>query len=122
MTLIEKLFGSSKQKTDPDEYAEIDISQYEESLEDEPAGSYLHVADLTTLKDIPALKKELYAGNMLIVNISSIKADKITFERAVNDLKDVVKDIHGDIVGLGDDYVVVTTTGVKISRAKLSGV
>jgi len=59
---------------------------------------------------------------MLIVNISAIKADKITFERAINDLKDVVKDIHGDIVGLGDDYVVVTTTGVKINRAKLSGV
>lgn len=122
MTLLEKLFGSSKQKTNPDEYAEIDISQYEETLEDEPAGSYLHVADLTTLKDIPALKRELYAGNMLIINISSIKTDNITFERAINDLKDVVKDIHGDIVGLGDDYVIVTTTGVRISRAKLRGV
>jgi SepF-like predicted cell division protein (DUF552 family) len=48
--------------------------------------------------------------------------DKITYERVLKDLKEVAKDVNGDIVGLGDQkYIVITPMAVKISREKIGG-
>ncbi|MGA2105629.1 MAG: cell division protein SepF, partial [Methanoregula sp.] len=46
--------------------------------------------------------------------------DKISYERVLKDLKEVAKDVNGDIIGLGDQrYVVLTPMSVKISRDKI---
>ncbi|KAF5036474.1 hypothetical protein DSECCO2_574660 [anaerobic digester metagenome] len=48
--------------------------------------------------------------------------DKVTFERVLKDLRDVAKDVNGDIVGLGEQkYVVITPMSVKVSREKIGG-
>jgi hypothetical protein len=48
--------------------------------------------------------------------------DKISYERVLKDLKEVAKDVNGDIIGLGDQrYVVLTPMSVKISRDKIGG-
>jgi hypothetical protein len=40
----------------------------------------------------------------------------------LKDLKEVAKDVNGDIIGLGDQrYVVLTPMSVKISRDKIGG-
>jgi len=44
------------------------------------------------------------------------------YERVLKDLKEVAKDVNGDIIGLGDQrYVVITPNSVKISREKIGG-
>ena len=70
---------------------------------------------------MPSLKKEIYDGNILMIDISNIKGDKLLLDRALKDLKDVVTDVRGDIAGLKDDQVLVTPTGVKIDRSKIFG-
>ncbi|MEM3146556.1 MAG: cell division protein SepF [Archaeoglobaceae archaeon] len=42
-------------------------------------------------------------------------------DRILKDLKQLVDEINGDIVGLGEDYVVITPTGVKVDRNKIRG-
>ena len=120
MKIKELLFGPMP-KPSVDEYAELDLSQYEEVMEEEPAETYIRVAELNNLDGIPDLKSEIYDGNIVIVDISLIKRDRTVLERALRDLRDVVSDVHGDIAGLGEDLVITTPTGIKIDRSRIGG-
>ena len=120
--IMNKLFGgTSKTTTVEDEYTELDLTKYEEVLDEEPAETYIRVAELTNLNELTALKREIYSGNIVMIDISNIKADKLMLDRALKDLKDVVMDVHGDIAGIKDDQVLVTPTGIKIDRSKILG-
>ncbi len=101
---------------------DLDIENYEEEIEkDREVKMYIKTAELTGLYDVPELKKEIYAGNMLILDISVAKRDKILVEKAIKDLKLASLDVGGDIAGFGDEQVIVAPTGVKIERKKLGG-
>ncbi len=122
-SIIEKILGSPmpKKSADPDKYHTISLDDYDEVIEDAPAETYIRVAELSNLDGIPDLRKEIYGGNIVIVDISLIKRDKMILERALRDLRDVVSDVHGDIAGLGEDMVITTPTGIKIDRTRLGG-
>ncbi|WP_321428769.1 cell division protein SepF [uncultured Methanolobus sp.] len=120
--IVNKLFGGSgKSSTTEDEYTELDLTKYEEVMDDEPAETYIRVAELTNLNELTSLKKEIYDGNIVMIDISNIKVDKLLLDRALKDLKEVVIDVHGDIAGIKEDQVLVTPTGVKIDRSKIIG-
>ncbi|ETA67128.1 MAG: uncharacterized protein PWQ51_2041 [Methanolobus sp.] len=120
--IVNKLFGgSSKSSTTEDEYTELDLTKYEEVMDDEPAETYIRVAELTNLNELTSLKKEIYDGNIVMIDISNIKVDKLLLDRALKDLKEVVMDVHGDIAGIKEDQVLVTPTGIKIDRSKIIG-
>ncbi|WP_462273094.1 cell division protein SepF [Methanohalophilus sp.] len=122
MAFMDKLFGSgTKETSSAEEYTELDLGKYEEVMDEEPAETYVRVAELTNLNELPSLKKEIYDGNILMIDISNIKADKLMLDRALKDLKEVIIDVHGDIAGIKEDQVLVTPTGVKIDRSKVIG-
>ena len=123
--MVKKLFDSILGKSpvrDQDEYMELDLASYESVTEEEPASMYIKIATIADLKDTPRVKDEVYNGNIVIVDIGRLKMDKVTFERVLKDLRDVAKDVNGDIVGLGEQkYVVITPMSVKVSREKFGG-
>ncbi|HII01420.1 TPA: cell division protein SepF [Methanosarcinaceae archaeon] len=120
--LIDKILGGNvKSATSADDYTEIDLSKYEEVLEDEPAETYIKIAEITNINQVAALKQEVYNGNILMIDISNIRSDELLRDRVLKELKDVVVDVHGDIAGVKGSTVIVTPTGVKIDRSKLIG-
>ncbi|MDD1651719.1 MAG: cell division protein SepF, partial [Methanomicrobiales archaeon] len=111
--LLDSIIGRSP-PTGQDDYMELDLASFEGTMSDQPASMYVKVATIGDLKDTPRVKEEVYNGNVVIIDIGRLKMDKITYERVLKDLKDVAKDVNGDIVGLGDQrYVVVTPMSVK---------
>ncbi len=117
-----KLFPRREEEEDDYLDLDLDIEEYEEGLdEQEEVKMYVKTADLTGLFDIPALKKEIYAGNLLIVDISLAKHDKVLIEKAIKDLKLATLDVGGDIAGIGEDQVIVAPAGVRIDREKVGG-
>jgi len=117
-----KLFVKKEGIENEADYLDLDIEEYEEGLKgEESVKMYIKTAELTGLYDIPELKKEIYAGNMLILDISRARQDKVLVEKAIKDLKMAALDVGGDIAGISDDQVVVTPMGIKIDRKKLSG-
>ena len=117
---IENLFGSGKkQKSEAEAYEELDLSEFEESLNDEPASMFVRIAELNGLDIMPELKKQIYEGNIVFIDISPAKHDKLLFDRAIKDLKQVVSDVHGDIAMVKEDQVIVTPRSVRIDRQKL---
>lgn len=101
----------------------LDLQAYEGAVgENEPATMYVKVASVSDIKDCPKIKDEIYNGNIVIIDITKLKLDKIMFDRVMGDLRAVSRDVNGDIIGLGDQrYVIVVPTGVRISREKLGG-
>lgn len=117
-----KLFVKKEGIENEADYLDLDLEEYEEGLKgEESVKMYIKTAELTGLYDIPELKKEIYAGNMLILDISRARQDKVLVEKAIKDLKMAALDVGGDIAGISDDQVVVTPMGIKIERKKLSG-
>nr|WP_303714480.1 cell division protein SepF [Methanoculleus marisnigri] len=119
--LFDSILGKSPARNEED-YMELDLASYEVSNEEEPATMYIKIATIADLKDTPRVKDEVYNGNIVIVDIGRLKMDKVTFERVLKDLRDVAKDVNGDIVGLGEQkYVLITPMSVKVSREKIGG-
>lgn len=119
---FERIFVKKEGIGVEDDYWDLDIEAYEEELKgDEGVKMYIKTAELTGLYDIPDLKKEIYAGNILILDISLAKQDKVLVEKAIKDLKMAAFDVGGDIAGLSDDQVIVAPMGIKIERKKMSG-
>ncbi|MBU4075555.1 MAG: cell division protein SepF [Euryarchaeota archaeon] len=117
---IENLFGSGKKpKSEAEEYEELDLSEFEEGFKDEPTNMLVRVAELNGLDILPELKKQIYGGNIVFIDVSPAKHDKLIFDRAIKDLKQVVNDVHGDIALVKEDQVIVTPRGVRIDRQKL---
>ena len=117
-SLIDRLFGA-RPHGDAEEYLELDLGQYEEVFEEEPAGTYVKVAEIMSVNNLAELKDEIYKGNIVIVDISHLKNDRIALDRIIKELKQVATDVHGDIAGLGEDQVIVTPMAIKIDRRKL---
>ncbi len=119
--LLDTIIGRSASVRE-DDYMELDLEAFEGAGEEEAASMYVKVATIADLKDTPKVKDEVYNGNIVIVDVTKLKMDRITYERVLKDLKDVAKDVNGDIVGLGDQkYVIITPMSVKISREKIGG-
>ncbi len=118
--IIDMLIGSGKKsKIDVDEYEEIDLKEYEDGFENETPNAYIKIAELSGLENMPELKKQVYDGNILMIDVSPSKKDKLVFDRAIKDLKQVVNDVHGDIAMIKEDQVIVTPRGIRIDRQKI---
>jgi uncharacterized protein len=119
--IFDTLLGKPTVSSEED-YMDLDLQEYEEAEAGAPA-LLVKIATVGDIKDSPKVKDEIYNGNVVIVDIGRLKMDKVMYERVLKDLKEVAKDVNGDIIGLGDQrYVVVTPQGVKISRDKIGGV
>jgi len=110
-----KLIGKAAEE----DYSEVDLGQFEES-----GGSpdmILRVAELGQAEVLPEIKQEIYAGNIILVDIAGLKRDKAALDRAIGELKKAVDDVSGDIAGIGDDLIVLVPSGIKIDREKVVG-
>jgi SepF-like predicted cell division protein (DUF552 family) len=117
---LDKLIGGGKKaKSEAEEYQELDLSEYEEGFKGEAANSYIKIAELSGLDLMPELKKQVYEGNILMIDISALNKDKLNKDRAIKDLKAVVNDVHGDIAMIKEDQIIVTPRGMRIDRQKL---
>jgi SepF-like predicted cell division protein (DUF552 family) len=98
---------------------DIDIEGLE--LESSTGGMELRVAEINTFEDLGPVIEEVYNGNMILVDISSLSTDDTAMRRVANELKSVSRDVNGDVAGVGKNLLAVTPTGVFINRDVLRG-
>lgn len=102
-----------------DDYIEVDLGQFDE-ISGAPE-KMLRVAELSKMEVLPEIKQEIYAGNIVLVDIGGLKRDKAALDRAIGELKKSVDEVSGDIAGIGEDLVVVVPQGIRIDREKVVG-
>lgn len=115
-----KFLDKLRSRTEEENYAEIDLGQFEEAR-GRSEETLIRVAELNSVEILPEIKRELYEGNIVLVDISPLKRDRTALDRAIGELKLAVEDINGDIAGVGDDLVVMTPAKIKIDRDKVVG-
>jgi len=87
----------------------------------EGATALVKVGELFRYEDLSALTKEVYDGNMVIVDYTSIANDDLTMKRITAELKNVARDVDGDVAGVGKTLLMATPRGIKIDRNKMKG-
>mgnify|MGYP005622888893 CR=1 FL=1 len=125
MTLLKRKGSISKSERD-EEIVEtesyIDLSEMSfEGEADLEAQIHVKVGEIYRYEDLSNMTSHVYNGSILILDITSIANDDLTLRRVTTELKSVVRDVNGDVAGVGKNLLMLTPTGVKIDRNKIRG-
>ncbi|ADE03140.1 MULTISPECIES: cell division protein SepF [Haloferax] len=118
MGIMSKILGGGGSRTTED-YVELDLDDFDTARGD--AGLSVHIAEIGGQQDVIAIKDAVYDGNLVIADITRHTTSDSTMEHIIDDLRQVAREVDGDIVQKGDDQIVITPTGISISRQKLNG-
>ena len=116
MGLMSKFFGGNRSRTTED-YIHLDADDVDPAAES--AAMSVHIAEIDGQQDVIAIKDAVYDGDMVIADITRLRVEDSTTEHIIDDLRQVAEEVGGDIVQKQDDQLIVTPTGIRISREKL---
>jgi len=112
--ILEKLKG--KPSADIEEYLNT-LGLEEEDILEEHADMWVKPQLLEEVTDVEKISSELKKGNIVLLNIDPLyKKNTIKLRQAVSELKGTVHEINGDIARLSENKVLITPSGVKISK------
>jgi len=100
----------------------IDLSDMRFEGEDASGASMLvKVGEIYRYEDLSAMTANVYNGNILLLDITSITNDDLTLKRVTSELRNVARDSGGDVAGVGKNLLMVTPSGIRIDRNKIRG-
>ena len=114
MGFMTKILGGEHRSTE--DYVTLDVGDVRAADE---AHMHVHVAEIGDQEDVIAIKDAVYDGDLVIADITRLRTSDSTIDRIIEELRQVAGEVGGDIVQKGDDQLIVTPTGVNISREKL---
>jgi len=119
MGIVDKIFGEKKTG---DVGGYIDLEKYVAS-EQQDAGARMHVrvGEIQRYDDLKDFTDYIYGGNLLILDFSPIADEEVILKRITNELKSLVREINGDIAGIGNNLMIISPQDVKIDRRRLRG-
>ncbi|MCL4326124.1 MAG: cell division protein SepF [Candidatus Thermoplasmatota archaeon] len=97
----------------------IDLSNYDVGGRLSGNVRSVKVAEINKYDDMAIISKELYDGNVLIIDYSAISNDELLWKRVVSDLKKIVADTGGDMAGVSSHLMMITNSDLRINREKL---
>jgi len=115
MGLMTKILGESGASRRTDDYVELDGVAVPET----EADTQLHIARINEKQDVIDIKDAVYAGDIVVADITRHTTQDRTMEQITDELQQVARGVGGDIVQKDDDQIIVTPRSVDISRTKL---
>ncbi|WP_435064513.1 cell division protein SepF [Halobaculum sp. EA56] len=116
MGIMSKILGGGGTHSSED-YVELDLDDFESARGG--AGMQVHIAEIGDQRDVIDIKDAVYDGDFVIADITRHSTTDQTVERIIDELRQVANEVDGDIVQKGDDQLIITPTGVTVSREKL---
>ncbi len=117
MGLMSKILGESGSSRKTGDYVELSADDL--SAEDLEAERQIKIAKIGDKSDVIDIKDEIYDGNIVIADITRHSTQDRTMEHITDELKRVAKEVNGDIVQKDDDQLIISPTGVRISRERI---
>ncbi|MEK6976790.1 MAG: cell division protein SepF [Candidatus Hydrothermarchaeota archaeon] len=115
--LIQKLTGGQKTKGSSriEDYVELQVQGGGE--QHEAPGRYVKVFKLKGFADVDVAATELSDGNIIILDIKPLAERSMNeLKHAVDEMKNTVLAMGGDIAGLSEYHLIMTPPGVKVER------
>ena len=117
MGLMSKIFGESSTSRKTGDYIELTADDL--AIEDTEASMQVRIANIGEKTDVIDIKDAVYDGDIVIADITRHSTPDRTMEHITDELKQVAREVNGDIVQKDDDQLIITPTGVRISRERL---
>ncbi|MGI0150316.1 MAG: cell division protein SepF, partial [Thermoplasmata archaeon] len=104
-----------------DESAFLDLGAmgFEEEAGLSGAHTVVRLAEIIRFDDLHEAAKRVYQGDLVFIDYTSIANDSVAVRRMSVDLKNVAKDLGGDVCGIAKNLLLVTPAGVRIDRQKI---
>jgi len=115
--------GAPKESLSAEQYIDLTEGTFEEEglIGTEGAQTVVKVGEMFRYEDLSALTNEVYNGNIVVLDYTSIANDDLTMKRVTAELKNVARDVDGDVAGVGKNILMITPRAVKIDRNKIKG-
>lgn len=112
-----------KETMGAEQYIDLTEMVFEDEglLDADSAKTVVKVGELFRYEDLSNLTSHVYAGNILILDYTSVANDDLTMKRMTAELKNVARDVDGDVAGVGKNLLMITPRSVKIDRNKIKG-
>lgn len=114
---IKTLEKSAAIGTEPRKF--IDLNDFEPGIESTASGPVIKIVEISRFEDLNSVTEVVYNGDILIIDYSILANDELTLRRIIGELKNVAKDVNGDVAGIGKNLLFLTPSGVKIDRNKI---
>lgn len=125
MTIIKrKPFAPKTEKDEAVVETESYIDLSDMTFEDEAspdAQMLVKVGEIYRYEDLGAITSHVYNGNIVLLDITSIANDDLTMKRVSSELRNIVRDVNGDVAGIAKNLLMITPSGVRIDRNKIRG-
>ncbi len=115
MGLMSKLLGGGSASTE--DYVELDVDDFDADAS--TATVQVRFAEISDKNDVIDIKDAVYDGDIVVADIIRHTTSDRTMEHITDELKQVAREVGGDIVQKEDDQLIITPGGVGISRSKL---
>ncbi|HEV2317451.1 MAG TPA: cell division protein SepF [Thermoplasmata archaeon] len=100
-------------------FLDLGTMGYEEEAGLAGARTVVRLAEILRFEDLHEATKHIYQGDAVFVDYTSIANDQTAVRRMSVDLKNVAKDVGGDVAGVAKNLLLVTPTGIRIDRQKI---
>jgi SepF-like predicted cell division protein (DUF552 family) len=129
MTILKKKTFPSGQESETrdtvsaEQYIDLTEMVFEDEslMGTEDSRSTVKVGELYRYEDLSSMTSHVYGGNLVIIDFTSIANDDLTMKRVTSELKNVARDVGGDVAGIGKNLLMVTPQGIRIDRTKIKG-
>ena len=116
MGLMSKILGETGGTRGTEDYVELSAADVQV---DETADSLVHIANIGDKSDVIEIKDAVYDGDIVVADITRHSTSDRTMEHITDELKQVAREVGGDIVQKDDDQLIITPADVGISRERL---
>jgi SepF-like predicted cell division protein (DUF552 family) len=115
--------AEGRQHTSAEQYIDLSEMSFDDErlMDGSEEGTMVKVGEIFRYEDLSMLTSQVYSGNLVVLDFTSIANDDLTMKRITSELKNVARDVNGDVAGIGKNLVLVTPQGIRIDRAKIKG-
>lgn len=114
-SILEK-FKTPEGGFESEDYVELDI---EPTHAKEGQKILLDIDKLEDFADSDRVQRKLREGKIVLVRIKELKDKDIgELKRAISRIRKTCVAVNGDIVGVSDEWVIITPESVKINRGR----
>ena len=112
--VFESIFGRDEEPINEDEFIEI-------KTEGEEGGRVnLRIETLNDYRDVEGVQRLLREGNVIFLRIRKLRERDIgELKRSVERLRRTTIAMNGDIIGVDEDFLILTPPNVKVWRGEV---
>lgn len=78
----------------------------------------IHIEKLNEYSDSDRIQRKLREGTVMLVRVKELKDKNMAeLKRAIERIKKTCEAVNGDIVGVGDEWIIVSPANAKVERA-----